>query len=112
MTDTAIVVGTYGTAPYVHLQLESRRRFAQDCPMIVHDDCSPHGQRLETLCQAYGAEFYSTPQRLDRLSADGGHLVGYNGDHDCYPIGADFAARHGCRWLVKIRVLTYLTHHP
>jgi hypothetical protein len=102
MIDTAIVVGTYGTAPYVHLQLESWRRFAADCPLIVHDDSSPDRPRLENLCNRYGAEYYSTPQRLDRLSADGGHLVGYNGDHDCYPVGADFAARHGCRWLVKI----------
>ena len=59
MPDIAIVVGTYGAVPYVHLQLESWRRFAGECPLIVHDDCSTEAAALRGLCQNYGAEFYT-----------------------------------------------------
>ncbi len=101
MPDIAIVVGTYGAVPYVHLQLESWRRFAGECPLIVHDDCSPQAETLRGLCQNYGAEFYSAPKRFSKVRTDG-FVVWYNGDHHCWPIGAEFASRHGCEWLVKI----------
>jgi hypothetical protein len=65
-----IIIGTYGSLPYVHLQLESRRRFYSQVPCIVADDCSPQADALKTLAQAYGAEFYCNPNRLGHSRGD------------------------------------------
>ena len=98
---TAIIIGTYGNPPYVHLQLESCRRLASECPVLVHDDCSPQQHALRELCCRYGVDYCSTPQRLNRVNA-AGHLIGFNGDHDCYPAGLRFAETRGADLLVKI----------
>ena len=48
----------------VHLHLESRRRFYPQVPMIVHDDGSDQTERLQELCVAYGANFFSPQESL------------------------------------------------
>jgi hypothetical protein len=74
-----LVVGTFAAVPYVHLQLEARRRLYPDIPMLLHDDCSPHGGELEKLCTAYSVECASTlarfPMHKGDLSAMAGGLA-------------------------------------
>ena len=65
-----MVVGTFAAVPYIHLHLESRRRFYPDVPCLVHDDCSPAAERLRELCAEYGATYASPPERLSPNCGD------------------------------------------
>lgn len=65
-----LVVGTFAAIPYVHLHLEARRRLYPKVPMLLHDDCSPHGAALEELCAGYGVEFASTATRFPSCKGD------------------------------------------
>lgn len=68
-----LVIGTYAAVPYVHLQLEARRRHYPDVPTLVHDDCSKRVCELERLCDAYGVDFQTNvvrqPPTLGDLTA-------------------------------------------
>lgn len=87
-----LLIGTFGSVPYVHLHLESRRRWYPDVPALVHDDASPHADALRALCARYGAEFRTTPERR-------GH---YNGDLAAFRCGFEWAEGHGLELLVKM----------
>ena len=65
-----LVVGTYAATPYVHLHLEARRRYYPEVPMLLHDDRSPQGAELESLCATYGVEFASTTHRFPPSKGD------------------------------------------
>ena len=65
-----VVVGTYASVPYVHLQLEARRRLYPEVPLLVHDDASARGAELRALCADYGAEFESNLQRGEHDKGD------------------------------------------
>ena len=65
-----IVVGTYSSVPYVHLQLESRKRFCPETPCLVVDDGSPDYSVLCKLCKEYGADFFGNPRRLGHVCGD------------------------------------------
>lgn len=88
----ALVIGTYAAAPYIHMALESRRRYYPSMPLLVHDDGSPQASQLEALCRQYGAEFRSNPRRS-------GHTVG---DISSYIGGLEWAASLGVDLLVKM----------
>lgn len=97
----AQVISTHGTPAFVHLALESRRRFGPDVHAVVVDDCSADGDRLQALCEAYGAQFVRNTTRL-------GHQ---NGDLAAVAHGLQFA--HACKadWLLKTsRRFIPLTH--
>lgn len=87
---TGLVIATFGSAPYVHLQLALARRFAPRMPILVHDDASGD-PRLPLLCARYGAAFESTPRRL-------GHVPG---DMTAFVAGLRWAAQIGLRNVVK-----------
>lgn len=57
------VIGTSGTAPYVHLQLEmSRRLFGDSMPTLVaNDGDGPSAVEVEKIAKQYGAEFVCWP---------------------------------------------------
>jgi len=86
-----LVIGTYGSVPYIHLHLESWIRNCRDVPVLIHDDCSPHRDQLEDLCRDYGVDFYSNPSRC-------GHIVG---DMMIYPHALHWAEERGLDILVK-----------
>ena len=65
----SLVIGTYASLAYVHLQLEAWRRHCADMPCLVRDDCSHERDRLSGLCRDYGADFESNTRRR-------GHVVG------------------------------------
>lgn len=65
-----LLIGTYASVPYVHLQLESRKRYYPKYPCIVCDDCSPVTRQLRDLCQSYDAQFYCNPHNLGHSHGD------------------------------------------
>lgn len=66
----ALVIGTFAAIPYVHLQLEARRRLYPETPLLVQDDCSPFGKELSALCREYGADFASNTTRFPASKGD------------------------------------------
>jgi hypothetical protein len=71
-----MVVGTYAATPYVHLQLEARRRLFPDVPLLVHDDNSHQADELNRLCQQYGCDFEVNSRRLPHQLGDISVFVG------------------------------------
>ncbi len=58
-----VVVGALAALPYVHLQLEARRRYYPGVPLLVHGN-GPRGEgELADLCRAYGCDFERTDER-------------------------------------------------
>lgn len=89
--EVGVVIGTYAAVPYVHLQLESLKRFHPGTPCLVVDDGSPDRDRLAALCHTYGAEFRSRAARI-------GHIPG---DMTAFLLGLDWARAQGVKLLVK-----------
>jgi hypothetical protein len=92
MVKVGIVIGTYGTIPYVHLQLESHKRFHPTIPLLVHDDASNQGTELKQLCDQYNVDFMSNPKRL------GWH----GGDWSVFTDGLKWAKDRNIDILIKI----------
>ena len=88
----ALVVATFAAVPYVHLQLEARRRFYPEAPLLVHDDHSPYAGELESLCRSYGADFEQNGTRLPPSKGDLSAFVG----------GLAWAHEQGAGLLVKL----------
>ena len=86
------VVGTYGTAPLVHMQLELLKHMQCLDDIMVHDDCSPEGETLRGLADAYGAD-YATP--LTRQQ----HCTG---DLSAFLVGLLWAKHNKLDYVVKI----------
>lgn len=86
-----LVIGTFAAVPYIHLQLESRRRNYPSLPVLVHDDGSAFGGELSELCLQYGASFIASEKRHP-------HFVG---DLAAFAAGFDWAGRNGVEVLVK-----------
>ena len=87
-----LVIGTYAALPYIHLQLEARRRLYPDVRTLVHDDGSKQGAAIEALAHEYGAEFFTHPVR---------HLH-HLGDLSIYPVALAWAERRNLRFLLKV----------
>lgn len=71
-----LVVGTYAAVPYIHLQLEARRRFYPNVPLLIHDDGSPRIAPLRELCKQYGSDFEYNEQRQPPCLGDLTAFVG------------------------------------
>ena len=65
-----LVVGSFAALPYIHLHLESRKRFYPDVPMVIHDDASPFTSQLQDICVAYQVNFFSPRERIGHQSGD------------------------------------------
>lgn len=87
-----VVIGTYGALPYIHLQLESLRRFHPGMPCLVVDDGSPQREQLAALCREYGADFVGRFKRM-------GHVPG---DMQAFIEGHAWAQKLGLGLLVKL----------
>lgn len=86
-----LVIGTFAAVPYVHLQLESRRRNYPKLPVLVHDDGSALHGELSDLCLKYRADFVAAKERHP-------HFVG---DLAAFVAGFDWARQNGVEVLVK-----------
>ena len=89
-----LVIGTFAAVPYIHLQLEARRRLYPDVPTLVHDDGSPVRDDLLSLCAQYGVDFESNSQRLPYAN----HL----GDLSTFLGGLQWAKSKGIELLLKL----------
>ncbi|HEY3331251.1 MAG TPA: hypothetical protein VGK19_14580 [Capsulimonadaceae bacterium] len=87
-----VIVGTHGSAPYIHLHLALREKYWPSIPILVHDDSSEEVGELRSLCIAHGADYTSTKKRL------GGAL----GDLAAFSAGLDWANNNGVDLLVKL----------
>jgi hypothetical protein len=87
-----LVIGTFAAVPYIHLQLEARRRLYPQVPLLVHDDASPAQEQLRRLCAEYGCEFESNDSRLPS------HV----GDVSCFVGGLLWAQRNDLDIVVKL----------
>ena len=65
----AQVISTHGTPAYVHLALESQRRFCPDVAVLVVDDCSADGDPLTALCANHGVPLVRNPRVLATRTA-------------------------------------------
>lgn len=72
-----VVIGTYGSVPYIHMHLEARARFNPDAPYLVIDDGSPKAFEISKLCGKYGVEFVKNQKREGHVPGD--MLVFVNG---------------------------------
>ena len=68
--EIGLVIGTYGAVPYIHLQLESVRRFHPGMKVLVVDDCSPDAEALRKICAEYGAELHVNEKRMGHVPGD------------------------------------------
>src|SRR4051812_17433137 len=71
-----MVVGTFAAVPYIHLQLEARRRFYPGVPLLVHDDGSHRVADLRKLCARYGCDFEHNERRQPPCVGDLTAFVG------------------------------------
>lgn len=110
-----VVIGTSGTAPFVHLQLEQLRRHFGPGGMptlVVNDGMGDRfGQaRMEDLCEEYGADFYCGPYIGHAQGDIRVYLAGFEWAHQ---VNADVIVkmsrrfiplinwRHGLQYLVS-----------
>lgn len=65
-----LVIGTFAAVPFIHLQLESRKRNYPNLPLLVHDDGSHLQKELRELCRRYNADFASFERRSNHFVGD------------------------------------------
>ena len=95
-----VVVGTYAAVPYIHLQLEARRRLFPHVPLLVHDDGSHVADQLKDLCDGYGADFEVNCRRLPHHLGDLSAFVGGLKWAQCRQI--DVLLKLSRRWLFLV----------
>jgi hypothetical protein len=86
-----LVIGSYAAMPYVHLHLETARQKYPLVSILVQDDGSPCQSELKNLCDTYGADFQSNPERLPNMV----------GDLQVYAAGLEWAKVNGINLLYK-----------
>lgn len=94
-----VVLGTYGAAPYIDLQLHYLKNVNGIDNILIHDDCSSdtEGKKLIELSKKYGVNFYSTERNLFHKAN-----VGTIGDQSCFLEGLKWAKAKGLDILVKL----------
>lgn len=96
-----VVLGTYGTVPYVHLQLENARRFYPNHPLLVRDDGSPSFLKLNDLSMEYGVEFSTAGVPSPRVHGVGDVAVFWHGLLWARRKGLDLLVKISRRWLLS-----------
>jgi hypothetical protein len=87
-----MVIGTFASVPYIHLQLEARKRYYPHVPCLVHDDCSGRQEELRELCCNYGVDFEVSGRRQPP----------YLGDVSTFICGLGWAQSRGLDLLLKV----------
>ena len=90
--EIGVVIGTYGSVPYVDLQLHYLKNVNGINKILVHDDCSNEQDKLKTLCDNYNVDFYSTEKNLWHKAC-----VGSLGDQNCFFEGLKWAKENGIK---------------
>ncbi len=95
-----LVIGTYAAVPYIHLQLEARRRLYSHVPALLHDDCSPNTAQLQDLCREYDCAFESNAARLPPTLGDVSVFIG--GLRWAQDLGLDILLKVSRRWIFTV----------
>lgn len=92
-----VVIGTYGSVPFIDLQLHYLKYVNKIDNILIHDDCSPYQNELKELAKKYNVDFYSTPKKMWYKSC-----VGTIGDHNAFLQGLLWAKQKNLDILVKL----------
>jgi len=92
-----VVIGTYGSVPYIDLQLHFLVNVNGIKNVLVCDDGSDKQAELKQLCDSYGVDFYSPPKKL--FSKD---FIGVLGDANAFYVGLLWAKNKNLELLVKL----------
>jgi hypothetical protein len=65
-----LVIGTYGSIPYIDLHLKNAAELYPDIPILVHDDSSEDIIGINDLCVKYGADFSFNNKRMGHQRGD------------------------------------------
>ena len=95
--EIGIVIGTYGSVPYIDLQLHYLKNVNGFTKILVHDDCSEQQEELKALCKSYNVDFYSPARQ--QFIFDG---IGSVGDLHAFYQGLIWAKQNNVELLVKI----------
>lgn len=93
-----VVISTYGSIPYLDLNLHYLIN-VNHLNVLIHDDCSPDCEALIALCEKYApnARLYITPERLWHKTH-----VGAFGDTSSFLVGLNWAHNLKLDILVKL----------
>lgn len=92
-----VVIGTYGSVPFIDLQLHFLVNVNGITNVLVCDDCSTEQTELKILCDSYGVDFYSSPTKL--FNKD---FIGILGDNNAFFEGLKWAKSKNIELLVKL----------
>jgi hypothetical protein len=92
-----VVIGTYGSVPYIDLQLHYLVNVNGIKNVLVCDDCSDKQTELKQLCDSYGVDFYSSQKKLFNKE-----YVGSVGDTNVFYEGLKWAKNKNIELLVKL----------
>lgn len=92
-----VVIETYGSIPYVELQLYFLKYGNKIDNILIYDDYSPYQNELKALANQYKVDFYSTPKRM--WYKDG---VGSIGSTNAFYQGLLWAKKNKLDILIKL----------
>lgn len=97
-----VVIGTYGSVPYIDLNIWYLKNINHIEYILIHDDCSDEDEQLRELCKKYNDEtchisFYKTPQKMFYRQS-----IGSLGDQSAVVVGLNWAKQNNLDILVKI----------
>lgn len=96
-----LVIGTYASVPYVHLQLAAWWQYYPTIPVLVHDDGSPSYRELATLCRYYGADCHLATTRAATSPPGLGDLSAFvQGLLWAERMQVDYLVKFSRRWIV------------
>lgn len=95
--EIGVVLGTYGSVPYIDMQLYFLKKINKINKILIHDDCSPEQDKLKKLADEYNVDFYSTSKRLWHKTN-----IGSIGDHHTFYYGLKWAIQNNIEILVKL----------
>lgn len=94
--EIGVVIGTYGSVPYVDLQLHYLKNVNGFNKILVHDDCSDKQEELKALCKAYNVDFYTTERQQFNFNG-----IGSVGDLHAFYQGLLWAKQNNIEFLIK-----------
>lgn len=66
----SLIISTYASVPYIHLQLENWKRNYPFVKVLVHDDFSNRGDQIKEICKEYNVDFSTNSKRMGHQLGD------------------------------------------
>lgn len=99
MKNIGLVIGTYGSVPYIHLSLACLRKHEPDIKILIQDDYSEYSIELKNICIKYDAELYTTKTRLGWFLGDMSAV--FNACEWSYTKGCDIGIKLSRRFIIN-----------